>query len=70
MMVVGLGFELVVDGCWRRWVCCGGAAAAGSVVLGYLIWVCCNFFFGVILEWVCWDFAMFYFGSGFLLILV
>ena len=43
MTVVGLGFESVVGGCWRSWVCCGGAAAAGSVVLGYLIWVCCNF---------------------------
>ena len=38
---------------------------AGSVVLDDLIWVCCNFFFCwfcVILEWVCWDFAMFVLG--------
>ena len=39
----GLGFESIVGDCWRRWVCCGGAAVAGSVVLSYLIWVCCNF---------------------------
>ena len=37
------------------------------MVLDDLIWVCCNFFFFfgwflVILEGVCWDFAMFVLG--------
>ena len=37
------------------------------MVLDDLIWVCCNFFFFfiyfyLILEWVCWDFAIFVLG--------
>ena len=40
---------------------------ASSVVLDDLIWVCCKIFFFflvgcVILECVCWDFAMFVLG--------
>ena len=39
--VIDFGVSVVPEfqfhsGCWRRWVCCGGAVTAGLVVLGLL----------------------------------